>query len=126
MTRGWIGFVLLLILLGGTWLSAWAMEQWNRPLEQTMEQAASCALEENWQQAENFRLQVQAQWQRQWHCCAAFADHEPMEAIDGLLSQLAVYGEAKDAVPYAALCREIAREMGALGEGNIPHWWNLL
>ena len=126
MKRGWIGFALLLVLLVGTGLSAWAMVQWNTPLEQAMEQAACYAQEENWVKAEEYRRRTQALWQKQWHGCAAFADHEPMEEIDGFFSKLEVYEQQKDALHYAALCREIARELGALGEGHIPNWWNLL
>ena len=126
MKRGWIGFALLLLLLAGGVLSSWCMVQWHMPLEGLLEQASQQAQAGNWQQAQGVSDEAQRHWENRWHISAAFADHGPMEEIDSLFAQLEVYEDSRDSLGYSALCRELAREVGALGEAHIPSWWNLL
>ena len=126
MKRGWIGFGLLLLILTAGVLSAWAMVQWHSPLEQQMELAAQYALSSDWEQAQQLTRQVSEQWEKRWHPSAVFADHEPMEEIDALFAQLEVYEENREALGFVALCAELARELGAMGEAHVPNWWNLL
>lgn len=126
MKRGLIGLGLLLVLLIGGIGSTWAMVRWNTPLGQTMEQAADLVLDGKWEQARLLGSHAEANWRKNWHCVAAFADHGPMEEIDGLFAQLQIYAETQETIGYAALCRELARELQAMGEGHIPSWWNLL
>jgi len=126
MKRGWIGFGLLLILLAGGILSAWVMVHWHTPLEETMEQAAVCALVSDWDRAQHLSTQAKERWEQRWHMSAAFADHGPMEEIDSLFAQLEVYEQAREALSYAAVCRVLARNLGAMGDAHIPNWWNLL
>lgn len=126
MKRGMIGVGLLFALLAGGITSSWAMVQWNTPLEETMEQAADFALDGNWGQAILLSNRAAESWHGNWHCVAAFADHNPMEEIDCLFAQLEVYAQKQEVLGYAALCRELAQELQAMGEGHIPNWWNLL
>jgi len=126
MKRGWIGLALLAFLLAGGCLSSYFMARWHEPLEETMDRAAEQAQAGNWEQAEAFSREAEEQWERRWHISAAFADHGPMEEIDSLFAQLEVYGDQRETLGYCALCRELARELGAMGEAHVPNWWNLL
>lgn len=126
MKRGWIGVVLLLALLAGGVLSVWLMVELHDPLEGILEQAAEAALASRWERAEVLSREAQTRWEENWHVSAAFSDHAPMEEIDGLFAQLEVYRGLQDAASFAALCRELAREMKAMGEAHVPNWWNLL
>ena len=126
MKRGIIGFALLGVLLAGGIGSAWAMVRWHRPLEVQLNRAAECALAQDWTQAGSLHRQTYEQWEKRWHMAAAFADHAPMEEIDGLFAQLDVYERCREPMGYSALCRELAREMAAMADAHIPNWWNLL
>lgn len=126
MKRGWIGFVLLVVLLLGGCLSTWQMVRWHSPLEERMEQAAQRALSSDWDGAMTLSQRVKRDWEEHWHAAAAFADHGPMEQIDALFARLEVYEQERVALAYAVLCRELARELAAMGDAHIPNWWNLL
>ena len=126
MKRMVIGSILLLALLaGGSW-SSWAMVHWHEPLEEKLTQAADFACDRDWEQAVALRREVQSDWERRWHVAAAFADHGPMEEIDSLFAQLEIYERCQEPMGYSALCMELARELGAMGDAHIPNWWNLL
>lgn len=126
MKRGWFGLMLLVLLLAGGCLSSYCMARWNEPLEGILEQAAVQAQAGNWEQAEVLSGEARRRWEKHWHISAAFADHGPMEEIDGLFAQLELYGQRQETISYAALCRVLARELGAIGEAHVPNWWNLL
>lgn len=126
MKRGWIGVALLLILLAGGGASAWSLSRKLEPMGTAMEQAAEAALSGDWEKAGSVKQQVQKRWECQWHGTAAFSDHGPMEAIDGLFAQLDVYEKAGETLGFAAVCGELSRQLAALGEAHVPNWWNLL
>jgi hypothetical protein len=126
MKRMVIGSVLLISLLVGGALSSRAMVQWHAPLEETLCQAAEFACTENWEQAKYLRRKAQESWESRWHMAAAFADHGPMEEIDSLFAQLEIYEAYQEPMGYSALCMELSRELGAMGDAHIPNWWNLL
>lgn len=126
MKRGWIGFALLFLLLAGGAASTWALARQQLPLEDLMEQGADAALESDWEKADALTGQVRAQWETHRKFTAAFADHGPMEEIDGLLAQLEIHRRLRDAASFAAVCAELSRQLRAMGDAQIPTWWNLL
>jgi len=126
MKRGWIGFVLLLVLLIGGVCSTGLMVCWNMPLEKLMEQAAQRALSSDWDGATALSGRANQIWEEHWHAAAAFADHGPMEEIDSLFAQLEIYEQCRQTLHYAAVCADLAQALGAMGDAHIPNWWNLL
>ena len=126
MKRMVIGSLLLLTLLAGGCWSSRAMVQWHAPLEEKLGQAAEYAYERNWEQAQKLTQEAKQDWERRWHMAAAFADHGPMEEIDRLFAQLETYEWWREPMGYSALCMELSRELGAMGDAHIPNWWNLL
>lgn len=126
MKRGWIGLGLLLVLLAGGLLGTWGMTACHEPMAEDLEKAAAYALLGDWNRAESLAQTARADWEACWQFTAIFADHAPMEEIDGLFAQLEVYEDVRDAVPFAAVCKELSREVQAMGDAHGLNWWNML
>ena len=121
-----IGIGLMLILLALSIGATWIMTDWNAPAAQALEQAADHARGGNWETAERVLLDAKEQWENHWHITAVFADHGPMEEIDGLFAQLEVYVQARDPVVFAAACRDLRQRIQDMVEAHRLTWWNLL
>lgn len=126
MKRGWIGLGLLVVLLAAGLLVTWHMRSSHREIAQDLEQAARYAMAGSWEEAEDNAQDAFDDWQDRWHFSAAFADHEPMEAIDAQFAQLDTYLTARDSVSFAAVCRELARQVEDMGDAHGLNWRNLL
>ena len=126
MTRGWIGAGLLAALLTIGLLVTWFMGRTHSEISEELELAAQFAMAGDWEEAAESAGDAYEDWQDKWHFSAAFADHEPMEEIDALFAQLLPYLQDKDSVSFAAACRELARQVDAIGDAHGLNWWNLL
>lgn len=126
MKRIWIGIVLLAALLAaGLWVAE-AMEDSHIPGAKDLHRASELALEEDWPRAEALTKRARDNWEKKWRVTASFADHEPMDEIDGLFAELKVYAKAKDEIAYSGTCAHLAELMEAMGEAHAFNWWNLL
>jgi len=124
--RSYFGFLLLgILLLLGLISSRWLVRN-QEPLAQRMEQAADYALEGDWTKANRLVREVKKVWEESWHLTACFADHGPMEEIDGLLSQLEAFSGSGEGAAFAAVCMELSREMEAVGDAHSLTWWNVM
>lgn len=126
MKRCWIGFSLLLVLLFGGVLTTRKMGQIHEPIEKQLQQAAQYALDSNWENAENFFQEAKNSWKQQEHFRSCFADHNPVEEIDGNFELLTVFCSTRDGIAFAGGCRELARKVAAIGEAHELVWWNLI
>lgn len=126
MKRSKFGLGLLLILLALGILSTWAMGKSTDPITETVRQAGEAGLRSDWAVAEEKIGEAKAQWEKRYPLCASLTDHEPMEEINSLFAQLAVYGESRDARNFAAVCALLAENIEAMGEAHNLKWWNLL
>ena len=126
MTRGWIGLALLLALMVGSLVSVYWLQEEQQVMGTRMEQAAGYALESRQEDAQALPGQVKRQWERNWNRVAAFADHGPMEEIDGDLELLELYCEAREEAAFAAESCRLARKIAAMGEAHEFVWWNIL
>ena len=126
MKRCRIGAWLLLALLVLGVVSAWGMVRFSRPIGETVARAGVAALREDWESAETLARQARVRWEKYRNFCAAFADHGPMENINGLFAQLAVYARLRDGANFAALCARLSEDAKAIGEAHSLTWWNLL
>lgn len=126
MKRCWFGGVILVVLLalglGVTWLMGWC----NEPVSQCLDRAAEAALAEDWEKTEALTGEAKDRWEKYWNLSAVFADHEPMEEIDGLFAQLEIYSSAGDNLSTAAVCAELSQRLEAMGDAHKGSWWNLL
>ena len=126
MKRCWIGVVCLVLLLMGGLYGDRVMGRSHAPVSQDLDRAAECAKADDWRGAEAFADRARENWEKNWQFSAAFADHEPMENIDALFSRLTVFAAAREKEESGALCRELSRQVKALGDAHDLKWWNLL
>lgn len=126
MSRSILGFALLLILLLGGIFVEKEMEVRHRPVARMLEVSADSAGEGDWEEAQSLWRTAAARWNRAWSFSAAFADHQPMEEIDGLFARLEVFARERNAGEFAALCRELARRVDAMADAHTLNLRNLL
>ena len=126
MKRSWIGFAMLVVLLLGGILVTGQMVRIHDPIETGLQQAAQCALENKWEQADGFFRAAEDTWKEWEHFRSCFADHNPVEDIDGEFELLKVFCGNRERIAFAAGCRELARKVAAVGEAHEFVWWNLI
>ena len=125
MKRCWFGLGLLTILLIGTALITWHMDKAHQPMVEATVEAGQRAIQNDWGNAEALINQARVQWKRNWGINAAFADHEPMEEINGLFAQLDIYCQLCDSVGFAAVCGRLSQSLEAMGDAHSFTWWNV-
>lgn len=126
MKRCWFGLGLLIFLMIGGFLVTRAMTEQHRGVSDRLASAAAAAEKEDWEDAERELAAARKEWEDGWHFSAAFADHEPMEEIDGLFAQSEVYLSCRDSEALAAVCAQLTRMTEAVGEAHALNWWNFL
>ncbi len=126
MKRSWIGFALLIVMLLGGILVTRKMGKIHDPIESRLQQAAQYALDNNWESAEAAFREAEKSWKQQERFRSCFADHNPVEEIDGNFELLAVFCSTRERIGFAGGCRELARKVAAVGEAHELVWWNLL
>ena len=125
MKRSWFGFFLLLILLASGLLVTRLMDRIHAPIARDLVTAGEYALSGDWASAEELARQAEAVWEQQEKLRACFADHGPMEEIDGCFAQLEIYCRMKEETAFAAACGDTARKVNAMGEAHGLKWENL-
>lgn len=126
MTRTVIGFVLLFALLLSGFAVQYEMEAVHRPIARMLEVSADSSMESDWDTAASLSRSAAYRWKKAWNFSAAFADHEPMEEIDCLFAQLAIYTDQQETLEFAAACQELARRVDAMADAHVLNWQNLL
>ena len=126
MKRSWIGFIMLLGLLLGSGLSSRAMVRLHEPMEAKLQQSARCAMDGDWHRAEELFRHAQEAWEASEHFRGCFADHNPVEEIDGAFKLLQIYCSARERISFSGGCLQLARQVAAVGEAHELVWWNLL
>ena len=126
MKRMWIGIgVLLAILLVGILVTA-VFARLHYPMAQSMARAGEMALAGDWDAALRLSADTQKAWERCRRFTAALADHEPIEEVECLFSQLAAWGRMRDTGSYAAVCAALSQQLQAIGDSQQLPWWSLL
>ena len=126
MTRFWIGIILLLILLGSSIGTTLAIPAFHSRLSQDLESAGKTVLSGDWEKATALADSARAKWERCRHFVASTVDHEPLEQMDSLFSQLEVYQNQLLPGDYAAVCIHLSQLSQAIGESQALNWWNIL
>lgn len=126
MNRVWIGIGLLVILLamgiGLLWGSTVFFEEFSAQIEQ----AGELAMAGNWAEAEKKAEFCRSQWKRWRYFWSSFTDHEPIEQMQNLFSQLEVYGGRQLDVDFATMCHNIYNVAEAIRESHGLKWWSIL
>ena len=118
MGRLWIGIGILVILLAlGI---AMLCISWNfyEDFSADLEQAGELALAGNWQGAGGKAEKSREKW--------ASTDHEPVEQMQNLFSQLEIYQKRQLEVDFAAVCRNLVHLAEAIDEAHSLRWWSVL
>ena len=126
MRRSRIGLWLLLILLGLGLLVTWAMERFHEPVAGELEAAADHAMSGSWERAALLARFAREDWEKRQWFRAWFADHNPIEEIDGDFARLEIWSAEKDTLSFAAGCAELARKIRAMGEAHSLALENIL
>ena len=119
-----VGLLAAMLLLGV--LVMFCMDRANMPISQLLEDAARTALAGDLEQGVFIARKAQKQWKHSWHTIASFSDHAPMDEIDSLFAQAAVYGQVGNTEDFASHCTRLAMLIEAVGEAHSLNWWNLL
>lgn len=126
MKRLWIGVLILLLLLGtGIGITVFA-DHVHSGISKTLSQAADAALTGDWDTAMVLSAAAKNRWDTYRNITASIADHEPMEEIDSLFSQLEVYEKTRQALSFSACCEALSVFTKAIGESQSVSWWSLL
>ena len=126
MKRLWIGITILSLLLAagiGTTVFATSTQ---KEISQTLQLASEAALQGQWQEAAILSQNAKMEWERCRKATASIADHEPMEEIDDLFSQMEVYLAANQLLPFSVCCASLSVLTEAIGEAHAINWWSLL
>ena len=126
MKRSWIGLMLLLALLAAGVISSRAMGRIHAPVAAQLLQAEADAALGDWDDAEGAFRKAWSEWERWSHFRACFADHGPVEAIDADFAALAVCCGARETLAFRSGCRDLAKQVEAVGQAHGMYWWNLL
>lgn len=126
MKRCWFGLGLLIFLLIGGLVVTGCMTGNHGEVARDLDRAALAAEESRWEEAGAALRQAQSRWQKKWAMSAAFADHGPMEEIDGLFAQAQIYLRSQNPEAMAAICAQLSRLVEAVGEAHALTWSNLL
>lgn len=126
MKRLWIGIIVLavLLILGGA--VSWAMDAIHISMAENLQQAAEAAMAEDWGAALQCAEKARESWKDHQHFVAAFADHTPMDELEGLFAELEIYAQAREQAHFAATCAHLAQLAQAMAESHSPTWWNFL
>lgn len=126
MNRLFVGLLILAVLLVSSLSVCIAMERVHRPIADALALAAQHALDGNAQAALAQAQIARARWEKYHRFTAAFADHSPMDEMDGLLAELRVYAQTSETTHFAATCAHLQFMATAMAESHLLSWWNLL
>lgn len=126
MGRLWIGIGILVILLAMGIGLLWGSGVFFEELTQELEQAGELALAGNWQAAGEKVEKSREKWEAYRRFWASFTDHEPVEQMQNLFSQLELYRARQLEVDFAAVCRNLVHVAEAIDESHSLRWWSVL
>ena len=126
MGRLWIGVGILVVLLAVGIGLLWGSSMYFEELSQDLEQAGELALAGNWQAAEEKAEKGREKWEQYRRFWASFTDHEPVEQMQNLFSQLELYQARQLEVDFAAICRNLVHLAEAIDEAHGLRWWSVL
>ena len=126
MKRGGMGIALLAILLIFGIVVSMEMRSVHQDISQLLDQAAQSAALEDWQQAEALALLARDQWVSHHNVTAAFADHTPMDELDGLFAELTVFLDNRESPHFEATCARLSLLAQAMADSHGVQWWNVL
>ena len=126
MLRLWIGIGILAVLLAMGIGLLWGSSVFFEELSEDLQQAGDFALAGNWQAAGEKVEKSREKWEAYRPFWASFTDHEPVEQMQNLFSQLELYRTRQLEVEFAAVCRNLVHVAEAIDEAHGLRWWSVL
>lgn len=126
MKRFWLGLFILASLLGGSLAIHGALVRIYDPIAADLEQASVAALKEDWATAQDLAQHATVRWEKFHRFTAAFADHTPMDELDGLFRELKIYAGMRENPHFSATCAHLSFMATSIVESHQLSWWNLL
>ena len=126
MKRSIWGVGILIALLILSFAIAALMHDVHYRISDLLSQAAAAAEQDDWQQADRLARQAEQQWQQYHHFTAAFADHTPMDELDGLFAELLVFLNNRESPHFASTCARLSLLAQSMADSHGAQWWNLL
>ena len=126
MKHLWIGVLILAILLTLGLIINRRMDVIHAPIADDLAKAAEAALSDDWDTALSCMRSASARWEKYRRFTAAFADHNPMDELDGLFAELQVYADEREMPHFASTCARLNHLANAMAESHMLYWWNLL
>ena len=124
MKRMWIGVgFLLFLLVAGIFVTLWAVSFHSR-LESQLTDAVGAAAAENWDTAQILFHSAESRWEDRRKLTAVIADHDPMEEIDSLFSQMEIYLRLRDQNGFSSTGAQLASRVRAMSDSQSISWWN--
>lgn len=119
-----IGILAVLLIIGAVFL--WLSNDFHQELGAILEQGAQAAMAENWQTADQKLQEGKEKWNRYRRFLSAITDHEPMEEMDSLFSQLELFSQYRLKVDFIAVCNSLSHLAEAIDESHNLKWWSIL
>lgn len=126
MKRLWIGVGILLVLLAMGVTLLCISNHFYQDFSRELQSAQELALAGNWTVAGEKADNAQTLWLQYRRLWASFSDHEPVEELETLLSQLEIYEKRRLEVDFAAVCQGIVHLAEAIDESHNLRWWSIL
>lgn len=126
MKRGVWGIGILLALLVFGIATSTAMRSIHRDIGQHLQLAQAAAAAEQWQTAETEVRQAVSAWRRFHAFTATFADHTPMDEMDGLFAELEVFLKKRESPHFEAVCGRLVLQAQAMADSHGIQWWSIL
>ena len=125
MKKLWAGILILAVLLCVGIAAAMVMGHVHEDMAHRLESAAQLC-RTDWQKANSLAVSAREDWDAHRYWIAALVDHEPLEEISSLFSQLELCRSEPNPEEFAVVCLRIASICTTLSESHSPYWWNLL
>lgn len=126
MKRFWLGVGILAVLLAaGIGLSI-GITAVHSGLARDLDAACEAVQKGDWDTSVTLAESAKTSWMRCRRFVASFVDHEPLEQMDRLFSELEIYRHQQLPTDYAAVCTHLSHLSEAIGESHALTWWNLL
>ena len=126
MKHLWIGVLILALLLTLGLVISLRMGAIHTPIAENLGAAAEAALADDWDTALFCVQSASSRWEKHRRFTAAFADHNPMDELDGLFAELQIYAQEREMPHFASTCARLNHMAKAMAECHMLYWWNLL
>ena len=113
----WWGCGLLSLLLIFSLVISGITQRRQRPLWEALEEAQTLA-EQDPRHANRLLEETKSRWDRYAGGMAAISDHEPMDQVEEVFAEAALFGKAGDTTHFSTACARLAQLLRALSEDH--------